>query len=149
MGEDLNASIQIFRCETPYTRIFRCKKSVHYGLIFGCKNWYMYPWIFSTHVRINFRMQKLIHVPTDFSQKSIHVRITYVWEHLWMFTCLSTYVTIIRNFGAQHSFAAMAKYQHWLERADVTLMLRCYPSTLVRNGVILHVCTDLYRSHSD
>ncbi len=41
---------------------------------------------------------------------------------LWMFACLSTHVTVICNFGGQHSFDATAKYRHWLERADVTLL---------------------------
>ncbi len=81
MGEDLNVSVWIFRCETPYTWIFGWKKSVH--------------------VRINFRTQKLVHIFTDFPQKSVqHVRITYIWEYLWMFACLSTHVTVILNFGA-------------------------------------------------
>ncbi len=53
-----------------------------YRLIFGRKSWHTYLQIFtnfsqqSVHVQINFPMQKLIHVLTDFSQKSVqHVRI--------------------------------------------------------------------------
>ncbi len=36
--------------------------------------------------------------------------------------CLSTHVTNVCNLGVQHSFDAMAKYQHWLEWSDVTVL---------------------------
>ncbi len=69
-----------------------------------------------------------------FSQKSVHVQITYVWEYPWMFACLSTHVTVIHNFGAWHSFDATIKYQHWLEQTDVigwcyTVTHWCYAVT--------------------
>ncbi len=153
MGEDLNFSKRIFKHETPYTRIFEHKNPYMCGLIFRRKNWYTYQRIFLKNLymygltfrRKNWYMYRRIF--TDFSQKSVHVRITYIWEYLWMFARLPTNATIICNFGAEHSFDAMAKYRHWQERADVTcytLMLCCYLSTLIRDGVTLHVCTELY-----
>ncbi len=96
--------------------------------------------------------------------------------NLWMFACLSTHVTLIRNFGAQYSFDATAKYRHWLKRGDIILLrtdiillrtdviLLHIDITLLHTDVTLlpintcmqqhyvmvsHVCTDLYRLHSD
>ncbi len=60
MGEDLNISVQIFRCEIPYARIFGHKNLYMYGIIFGCKNWYTYGFL-----QI-FQTQKLVQMPTDF-----------------------------------------------------------------------------------
>ncbi len=68
-----------------YTRIFGHKNPYMYRLIFRCKSWwYTYLRIFtdfsqkSVYVPINFWMQKLVHVPTDFYAFLWRIRTTCI-----------------------------------------------------------------------